>query len=37
MVKDHRTKYETSNIASVMDGNIDKFIRKFLLNRMEKK
>ena len=37
MVKDHRTKYETSNITSVMDGNIDKFIRKFLLNRMEKK
>ena len=37
MVKDHRTKYETSNISSVMDGNIDKFIRKFLLNRMEKK
>ena len=35
MVKDHRTKCETSNITSVMDGNIDKFIRKFLLNRME--
>ena len=37
MVKDHRTKYETSNITSVMDGNINKFIRKFLLNRMEQK
>jgi len=30
MVKDHRTKYETSNIQDVMDGNIDPFIQEFL-------
>ena len=27
LVKDHRTKYETSNISSVMDGNIDDFMK----------
>jgi len=32
MVKDHRTKEESNNIQAVMDGNIDKFIRAFLLN-----
>jgi len=31
MVKDHRTKVEVNNIQAVMDGNIDKFIREFLL------
>ena len=36
MVKDHRTKYETSNIQSVMDGNIDGFIRAYLLSKLEK-
>ncbi len=36
MVKDHRTKYETSNIQAVMDGNIDDFIRAFLLTKLEK-
>jgi peptide chain release factor 2 len=36
MVKDHRTKYETSNIQAVMDGNIDAFIRAFLLTKLEK-
>ena len=36
MVKDHRTKYETGNIRSVMDGNIDAFIRSFLLLKLEK-
>lgn len=30
MVKDHRTKEETSNIQDVMDGNIDAFIQAFL-------
>ncbi len=30
MVKDHRTKYESGNIQSVMDGNIDGFIESFL-------
>ena len=36
MVKDHRTKCESSNIQSVMDGNIDAFVRAFLLAKLEK-
>jgi peptide chain release factor 2 len=31
MVKDHRTYEETGNIQAVMDGDIDRFIRAFLL------
>lgn len=31
MVKDHRTKEETGNIQAVMDGDIDRFIRAWLL------
>ena len=30
LVKDHRTGVETSNIQSVMDGNIDMFIEGYL-------
>ena len=37
LVKDHRSKYETSNINLVMDGKIDNFIRNYLLYRMENK
>jgi len=32
MVKDHRTGYETSNIQSVMDGDIQHFIKEYLIN-----
>jgi len=31
MVKDHRTNVETSNIQRVMDGDLDEFVRAFLL------
>ncbi|MDO8493997.1 MAG: peptide chain release factor 2 [Deltaproteobacteria bacterium] len=31
MVKDHRTNFETGNVTAVMDGDIDPFIEKFLL------
>ncbi|MFI5211259.1 MAG: peptide chain release factor 2 [Ignavibacteria bacterium] len=31
MVKDHRTDHETSNTAGVMDGNIDDFIKSYLM------
>lgn len=30
LVKDHRTKVETSNIQDVMDGNLDRFIQCYL-------
>ena len=36
LVKDHRTKHETANINLVMDGDIDYFIRNYLLQRMER-
>ncbi|RCK72204.1 MAG: hypothetical protein IGBAC_0550 [Ignavibacteriae bacterium] len=31
LVKDHRTNYETSNVQAVMDGEIDEFIRSYLM------
>jgi len=31
MVKDHRTNEETSNVQAVMDGNLNNFIRSYLL------
>lgn len=30
-VKDHRTNYQTSNVNAVMDGNIDDFIKAYLM------
>ena len=37
LVKDHRTKHETGNIQSVMDGDLDIFIRSFLLSEIPEK
>ena len=31
MVKDHRTDVETSNTQAVMDGDLDQFVRAYLL------
>ena len=31
MVKDHRTDIETSNVQGVMDGDLDDFIKGYLL------
>ena len=36
LIKDHRTKYETSNIQKVLDGSIDEYIKAYLLFNMEK-
>ncbi len=30
-VKDHRTNYQTSNVGAVMDGDIDNFIKAYLM------
>jgi peptide chain release factor 2 len=30
-VKDHRTGYQTSNVDAVMDGDLDNFIKEYLL------
>ena len=35
MVKDHRTNYETANIGSVMDGDLDGFIEALLHQNVE--
>lgn len=35
MVKDHRTGYETGNVDSVMDGNIEGFIESYLKGSKE--
>ena len=36
LIKDHRTNFETSNIQRVLDGNIDEYIKQYLLFKMEK-
>ena len=33
LVKDHRTKYETSNTTAVLDGGLDGFIEAYLKNK----
>lgn len=35
MVKDHRTKFEVSNVQAVMDGDIDKFIHAWLIQQID--
>lgn len=37
MVKDHRTKHETGDVDRVLDGDLDDFIKTYLLSRKEKK
>ena len=37
MVKDHRTGEETSNTTAVMDGDLDEFIQKFLIEKSKSK
>jgi len=34
LVKDHRTNEETGNIQSTMDGDLDIFIKSYLLGQM---
>jgi peptide chain release factor 2 len=33
LVKDVRTKYETSNVDAVLDGDLDDFIKEYLLSK----
>ncbi len=33
LVKDHRTEYETGNTQAVLDGELDEFVREYLLAR----
>ena len=33
MVKDHRTNYEMGNVQAVLDGDLDDFVRAYLLSQ----
>src|ERR1700734_2655125 len=35
MIKDHRTDYEVGNVGPVMDGELDGFIKPYLMNEKE--
>jgi|TARA_B100001996_G_scaffold211682_1_gene162467 peptide chain release factor 2 len=37
MVKDHRTKFESTNVQNVMDGDLDNFIRAYLMENISDK
>ncbi len=36
LIKDHRTGFETGNVNAVLDGDLDNFIKEYLLFRKEK-
>jgi peptide chain release factor 2 len=33
LIKDHRTKFEMGDVDRVLDGDLDPFIRNYLLSR----
>jgi peptide chain release factor 2 len=35
MIKDHRTDFEVGNVGPVMDGEIDGFIKAYLMSEKE--
>ena len=37
MVKDHRTKFESTNVQNVMNGDLDNFIRAYLMENISDK
>ncbi|HDK16316.1 MAG TPA: peptide chain release factor 2, partial [Nitrospirae bacterium] len=37
LIKDHRTGIETGNVNAVLDGNIDDFIKGYLMRKKERK
>ena len=37
MVKDHRTKLESSNVQNIMDGDLDNFVRAYLMENISDK